>query len=65
MANEQMKNYMDGSGRSGIRAYEVGESEVTVMWKGGALYTYPKDQRFIELLEGGEGANAYLNENLK
>ena len=65
MANEKMTNYMDGSGKSGIRAYEIDENGVTIMWKSGALYSYPKDQRFIDLLEGGEGANAYLNENLK
>ena len=60
-----MMKYNDNTGRSGIGSYEIEENQITVVFKGGGTYHYPLDTEFQKRLEEGDGANTYLNENLK
>jgi len=62
-----MTEYADNSGNSGITSFEVSEDqkEITVTFKGGSTYSYPANQKVIDLAESGEGLNAYINKNLK
>jgi hypothetical protein len=62
-----METYADGSGKSGIRAYEISEDgkEITVEWKSGSHWTYPANDTVKNLAAEGQGLNAYINENLK
>jgi hypothetical protein len=60
-----MAQYADKGGNSGIATYQVSADKVSITFKQGGHYEYPKDPEFVALLQSGIGANAYLNEQLK
>lgn len=64
--------YGNGSGKSGIHAYQIGEDYCTVKFTTGAVYTYTYDSagksniEFLKrLLQFGFGANGYIIKHLK
>lgn len=63
-----MTSYANNQGRSGIRAYEIGETFIRVQFNEGKVYTYTYDsagahnvERMKVLAEAGEGLHSFVN----
>jgi hypothetical protein len=67
-----MRPYEDVSGRSGVRAFEIGDDFIKVKFTDGHVYTYDYSspgQTHVEnmkrLAQSGRGLSTYISQNVR
>ncbi|MBN9425473.1 MAG: hypothetical protein J0H09_03100 [Burkholderiales bacterium] len=67
-----MERYLNLSGHSGIRAYQIHDDAIDIQFDGGSVYRY--DHRhpgrdavtnMKQLAQKGRGLNTYINKNVR
>lgn len=66
-----MKQYLNLSGDSGVRAYLPGPDAIAIEFLDGSVYLYTSDSagidtiaRMLELAERGRGLSAYISQHV-
>lgn len=67
-----MQRYANRSGRSGVRAYEIGDDSITVEFSGGERYEYTAHSagaahlaRMRALAQEGRGLSTYISRHVR
>lgn len=68
-----MQKYADIDNDSGVDSYQIDDTSITVLFKGGSKpYTYSYESagqhhidQMKQLARSGDGLNAYINHNVK
>ena len=70
--DEYMKRYRNRGGDSGVVAYEIGPTSITVKFSDGSIYLYTYQsagsaniERMKRLAIAGEGLNSFINRRVR